>query len=142
VISIAECREQYDRLINAFGSTIFGEDRFRLLWTRSCDLDPSWLVKTVDKIIVAGNPRVNFDELISSEKKRVASLISTDSVVSALEALSMNQTTAEFERVLRLFGATNLRDAVENCKNYKMYEFNMAELEEVGPLLCKELGIE
>jgi hypothetical protein len=59
----------------------------------------------------------------------------------ALAALARHRSDGGFKKAMRLFGATNVIDAIENCRQFKMYDFTLPELEALSPLICEKMGI-
>lgn len=117
-----EFEKQAKRLISSFGEVSFSHERLKLIFSKCQDLDVKWFEKLVTDLILNGNSRIDFSELIAIEKAKRKALELTRNVIEADKAIKEQMTDGALENVLKNFQATNLVDAIQNHKLYSKNE--------------------
>jgi hypothetical protein len=114
-----EFEKQAKRLILAFGPESFNQERLKLIFLKVTDLDSSWFEKLVTTLILNGNQRIDFAELIAAEKAKRKSIELTKNVIEASEQIKSEISENGLSDVLKKFHANSLLDAIQNFKTYK-----------------------
>lgn len=127
--------------IKQFGVNEFGETRLELIYSRVEDLGSKWLIIKINQMCISNNRFFDFEEAARNEFNNRSKVESADNVLHALKMLSGKLTDEGYIKAMRLFGATNFVDAVKNCREFKMYNFTIPELEAISPVLCEKMGI-
>ena len=136
-------KKEFDKImqacVNQFPLGDFNPYRMNIIYNRVKDLGDQWLRATVHQMCLTNNRYFDFDSAARNENVNRNRVKNTEDVVGALETLSKHLTDEGYLRSMRLFGATNFHEAVENCRKYKMYKYRLDELEAIGPALYQEL---
>ena len=140
-MTLDEFTEIMKPAIAQFGANEFNQYRMKLIYTRVHKLDVSWLKSIIHQMCLQNNRFFDFDEAARNEFSNRNKQQNTINVVKALEALSEHLTDDGYIKAMRMFGATNFWDAVKNCKEFKLYERTIPELETLGPVICEKMGV-
>lgn len=127
--------------VHQFGGNDFNEYRLKILFERVKELGSNWMKDIVQQVCLSNSRFFNFEEAARNEFTNRSKIKNTEDVVKALAFLSSHQTDAGYLKAMRLFGATNFTNAVENCMKFKMYEFTLPELQALEPVICEKMGI-
>ena len=136
-----EFLEVMQSCIRQFGVDEFNDRRLKLVYARCHRLGLAWTSRVVDQMCLRNDRFFDFEEAARNEFNRRNGVQRTEAIVEALKELDKHRTDQGYLEKMRLFGATNFWDAVENCRKFKMHDMKIDELEAVSEPLCKELGV-
>lgn len=115
----SEFENQYARLESIYPNTYSNQDRKKLIAAIVCDLRADWFKSVVSRIILNPQERISIDELARSERTALSANLRAKDAIGAIESLENKMSDEGFEKVLKMFKANSLAEAVKNAKEIK-----------------------
>lgn len=109
---------QMIRLKDNYPQHYGSESKAMLIYERVKDLDVFWFKKTVERILLSGEPRFNFEDAAKNERLHRRSLEFNKDLELANERVKEQMTDEGFQKVLNQFNASSAWEAV--LKSRKM----------------------
>lgn len=114
-----EFENEYGRLVKEYPNIYGSQSRTILIAQIVKDLDAKWFHALVNRIILNPHERINIEEAARGERNaRLANLRAKDAI-GAIESLENKMSDEGYEKVLKMFKANSLAEAVKNAKEIK-----------------------
>lgn len=114
-MNLNEFKFQMKRLSDQFGEKTFPESRVNLIWSHVSGFEIKWLARIVERMILSNDPRMNFAEVIASEKHARKQIQLTEDCNAAWDALTSNISDDGLARYLKKINANSLVEALEKA---------------------------
>jgi len=107
-----EFKKQVTRLIEVFPQHFSSPTKMQLIFERVKDFEESWFRKLVERIILANDPRFDFDGAARGERLARKSVADTEAMLKLSDSLSQHVSENGLEDALKQFGAKSLTEAI------------------------------
>lgn len=114
-----EFNQEYQKLEEVYPNTYGGKYRKELIAGLVKDMSAAWFRSVVNRIILNPQERISIDELVRSEKNAKAANLRAKEAIGAIESLENKMSDEGYEKVLKMFKANSLAEAVKNAKEIK-----------------------
>lgn len=115
----AEFAQEYSKLESTYPNTYGSSIRKELIAKLVRDMPLKWFSAVVTRIILNPQARIDIEELVRSEKNAASANLRAKEAIGAIESLENKMSDEGFEKVLKMFKANSLAEAVKNAKEIK-----------------------
>jgi len=114
-----EFETEYAKLEATYPNTYANSIRKELFAKLVKDMTASWFRAVVSRIILNPQERISIEELVRSERNAMSANLRAKEAIGAIESLENRMSDEGFEKVLKMFKANSLAEAVKNAKEIK-----------------------
>lgn len=111
-----EFNHEYSKLESTYPNTYGSPIRKELIAKLVKDMPAIWFKSVVTRIILNPHARIDIDELARSERNALSANLRAKEAIGAIEVLENKMSDEGFEKVLKMFKANSLAEAVANSK--------------------------